>query len=261
MTEFYNIVLYVMTAIFGLCVGSFLNVVIYRVPENMSIAMPPSHCTKCGYTLKWYDNIPIFSYIFLGGKCRKCKEHISPRYMLVEISNAVLWLLSVWRFWTESWIYAIICAISFSVCIIIFFIDLEHLLIFDRFQIIMAALALASVFFDGQGILTHIIGCVSAFVLFYLLTLVFEKLTGNEALGGGDIKFAAVSGLFLGWQKFLLMILIASLGACVAIMISKRKNNDENGKQYPFGPFLTSGFVISALFGSPVIAIYLSLLS
>ena len=101
MDEYILIVTYILAGLVGLCVGSFLNVVIYRVPNDMSLAKPASHCPKCGYVLHWYDNIPILSYLMLGGKCRKCKEHISIRYTLVEIFNMLLWLLSVYLFWEE----------------------------------------------------------------------------------------------------------------------------------------------------------------
>ena len=98
MDNYIIIVTYILAGLIGLCVGSFLNVVIYRVPNGMNISKPASHCTKCGYELRWYDNIPILSYLMLGGKCRKCKEHISIRYTLVEIFNMLLWLLSVYLF-------------------------------------------------------------------------------------------------------------------------------------------------------------------
>ena len=110
-----------MASILGLCVGSFLNVVIYRVPNKMSLAYPPSHCTTCDYTLKWYDNIPVLSYIMLGGRCRSCKTHISFRYTAVEIANMLLWLLSVLLFWEESIAMAVIAALSSTLFICIFF--------------------------------------------------------------------------------------------------------------------------------------------
>ena len=93
--EFIMLCVYSLAGILGLCVGSFLNVVIYRLPNEMSLSKPGSHCVKCNYSLKWYDNIPVLSYLLLGGKCRKCKARISPRYMVVELINAAFWLLAV----------------------------------------------------------------------------------------------------------------------------------------------------------------------
>ena len=108
--EFTMLCVYILSGILGLCVGSYLNVVIYRLPNEMNLSKPGSHCTKCNYSLKWYDNIPVLSYLILGGKCRKCKSPISPRYMIVELFNAALWLLSVALYWEASPVYA--CAVA-----------------------------------------------------------------------------------------------------------------------------------------------------
>ena len=110
-----EIIICVLTALLGLCVGSFLNVVIYRVPNGMSIAMPPSHCPKCGYKLKWYDNIPVLSYIILGGKCRSCKEPISPRYTIVELLIMLLWLLG----WKNLIVMVLVASLVGSVVLLI----------------------------------------------------------------------------------------------------------------------------------------------
>ena len=112
MDVYYLVVAYVFAGLFGICIGSFLNVVIYRVPNGMSVAFPGSHCPKCGYQLKWYDNIPVLSYLMLGGKCRGCKERISPRYATVELANMLLWLLSVALFWERSIVFACVAALG-----------------------------------------------------------------------------------------------------------------------------------------------------
>ena len=138
MDNYYLIVTYILAGLIGLCVGSFLNVVIYRVPNEMSLSKPRSHCPKCDCVLHWYDNIPILSYIMLGGKCRNCKESISIRYTLVEILNMLLWILSVYLFYEVSIVYCIISMICCSLLICVFFIDLEHMLIFNRFSISIA---------------------------------------------------------------------------------------------------------------------------
>ena len=154
---------YVLTGILGLCVGSFLNVVIYRVPIGLNLAKPDSHCPRCGYRLSWFDNIPVFSYLFLRGKCRKCGVRISPRYMLVEIFNALLWLLAAFLFWEKSIVYAIVCMVALSTLICIFFIDLEHMLIFDRFTILVFLCGLTAIFFDPTTKeWDHIIGAIAA---------------------------------------------------------------------------------------------------
>ena len=260
MPEFYLICAYVLTGIFGLCVGSFLNVVIYRLPNNMSLAKPNSHCPLCNYELRWYDNIPILSYLILRGKCRNCKTHISFRYTAVELANTALWLLCAFLFWESSIPLVCIYMIVLSVFICVFFIDLEHRIILDRFQIILLILGVSSIFFDKNfGWISHIIGGVSGFAVFYLISWSFEKLCGKEGLGGGDVKLAGVVGLLLGWERLLLGLLIATIPAAVIMLIiSKRKNGES--LQFPFAPFLVVGFGVAMLFGTQIIGWYLSLL-
>lgn len=260
-----SVVLYVMTALIGVCVGSFLNVVIYRVPNRMSVAFPASHCPKCGYVLKWYDNIPLISYFLLGGKCRACKMHISPKYAAVEFANMVLWLISAVMFWEESIIAACLAALASSLMICIFFIDLDHKIILDRFVIMIGILGIASAFCDpAYGWLSHVIGGVVGFGSFYLIALCFEKLRGKEGLGGGDIKLTAVCGLLLGWERLLLSIVIAAVSASVVLLILSRKAESDSADganaEYPFAPFLTSGFALAMFLGEDIIEWYLALL-
>lgn len=261
---YYRIVIAVCTGVIGLCVGSFLNVVIYRLPLKMSLSSPPSHCTRCGYTLRWYDNIPVFSYLFLKGKCRKCKDPISPRYICVEILNAVLWLLCLWQYGFDGWrgpVCTVASAIACSVSICIAFIDIEHKIIFDRFQIIIGVLAVAFMLADRDvSILSHILGGVIAGGSFLVIGLVVSRSVGQEALGGGDIKFAFVSGLYLGIGRVFLLALMASVTASVFMLIRKYAAKGEDERECPFGPFLTAGFVISLLFGTQIIDLYLHLL-
>ncbi|MBQ2944981.1 MAG: prepilin peptidase [Clostridia bacterium] len=272
MELFYLIVTYVLVGLFGLCVGSFLNVVIYRVPNGMSIAKPNSHCPNCKYELRWYDNIPILSYLILGGKCRSCKTHISFRYTAVEIANTLLWLLCTLLFWEKSIPLAVIYMLTLSVFICVFFIDLEHKIVFDRFQIILLILAICSIFFDKEyGWISHIIGGVSGFAVFYLISWLFEKMSGKEGLGGGDVKLTGAVGLLLGWERLLLALLIATIPAAVIMLIVNRirsKSAEENEEmtdeqekgQYPFAPFLVFGFSVAMFFGKTIIDWYLSIL-
>lgn len=260
MEKYYLLCVYVLSGILGLCVGSFLNVVIYRLPHNMSLAKPGSHCPSCKYELHWYDNIPVLSYLMLGGKCRKCKTHISFRYTAVELANTLLWLLCVFLFWEKSIPLACIYIIVLSVFICVFFIDLEHQIIFDRFQIILLVLGVASIFFDKDfGWLSHVIGGVVGFAVFYLISWSFEKLCGKEGLGGGDVKLAGVVGLLLGWERLLLGLLIATIPAAVIMLILSKGKKGEN-RQFPFAPFLVVGFGASMLFGTQIIGWYLALL-
>lgn len=252
---------YVLVGLLGLCVGSFLNVVIYRLPRQMSLAKPNSHCPSCGYELRWYDNIPVLSYLLLGGRCRRCKTPISFRYTAVELANTALWLLCAFLFWEKSIPLACIYMAVSSIFICVFFIDLEHKIILDRFQIALLILGIASVFFDPFfGWVSHVIGGVSGFAVFYLVAFCFEKLRGQEGLGGGDVKLAGVVGLLLGWERLLFGLLIATVPAAFIMGILSRTREEEDGPQFPFAPFLVSGFCVSMLFGPQVIRWYLSLL-
>lgn len=259
-----DIVIYILVGIFGLCVGSFLNVVIYRVPEGMSLATPSSHCTSCGYNLRWYDNIPILSYLILGGKCRKCKTHISIRYTLVEIANMILWVVAAILFWkesTESIVYACMAMLAISVLICIFFIDLEHMLIFNRFTISIVVLGLVAMFFDDYtSIWDHVIGGVSGGLLFVGLYFGAILVLKKEGFGWGDVKLVGAAGLLLGWQKLILAMLIASILGSIVLLIVKLVNKDENGKEYPFAPFIVVGIMTALLFGTPIITWYLNLI-
>lgn len=261
--QFYLICAYVLAGLFGLCIGSFLNVVIYRLPNGMSMAKPASHCTTCDYTLKWYDNIPVLSYLMLGGRCRKCKERISPRYMIVELVNALLWVLCVFLFWEKSPVYAVIAAVVLSVLICIFFIDLEHMLIHNRFVIIIGLLGIAAIFFDKYRHVhwyDHLIGAAvfgGGFLLIYYCAIWILK---REGMGFGDVKLALVAGLLLGWQRMLLAMLIASVSASIILLIVRRVKGDERDHEYPFGPFIAVGVAISLLVGGPIIDWYMGLL-
>lgn len=266
MELYFQIVTYVLAGLLGLCVGSFLNVVIYRTPNGMSLATPASHCPKCKYVLKWYDNIPVLSYIFLGGRCRNCKDKISFRYTAVELSNMLLWLLSVALFWEKSIPFACIAAVASSVFICVFFIDLEHKLVFDRFVLILCALGLAATFLDPfYGWLSHLIGGVVGFVSFYGVAFLYERIRHKEGLGGGDIKLTAACGLLLGWERLLLSILLSTIVASVVLVILSRRassaeEDSDHEPEYPFAPFLTSAFAIALFFGNTIISAYLSLL-
>ena len=261
MDQYILICAYVLAVLLGLCVGSFLNVVIYRLPLGMSLAFPGSHCTRCNYQLKWYDNIPVVSWLMLGGKCRKCKEPISPRYMLVEVANMLLWVLCVALFWEKSEVYAILAAIVCSTMICVFFIDLEHMLIFNRFVLIMAACGLVMMFHDDfTKPADHVIGALIGGGVFAALYFGAIAMLKREAMGFGDVKFAAAAGLLLGWQKLILAVLVASVVGSFVLVILNRVKQQERDTEYPFGPFLVGGVLVAMMAGAPLITWYVGLL-
>ncbi len=259
--EFTMLCVYILAGILGLCVGSFLNVVIYRLPNGMNLSKPGSHCTKCSYSLKWYDNIPVLSYIFLGGKCRKCKSKISPRYMIVEMVNAILWLLAAGMFWKSSPVYACAVAVACSALICIFFIDLEHMLIYNRFTLLVALCGIVGMVTpSGTAWLDRLIGGISGGVVFLGLYYGAIAILKQEGLGFGDVKYAVAAGLLLGWQKLLFAVLAASVVGAVAMVITNRLTNAEKRKEYPFGPYLVAGTLTALFLGDSIISWYLGLL-
>lgn len=261
MDQFYVICVYVLAGVLGVCVGSFLNVVIYRLPRNLSLAFPGSHCTMCDYQLRWYDNIPVLSWILLRGKCRKCGEPISLRYMVVELTNMLLWLMSVLFFWKISFVYSVGVAIACSALICIFFIDLDHMLIYNRFILIVAVVGVVVMFLDGYTKPTdHVIGALVGGGVFALLYFGAIRVLKREAMGFADVKLTAAIGLLLGWQRLLFAILLSSVVGSIVLVLLNRIKKRERTTEYPFGPFLVGGALVALFVGAPVIIWYMGIL-
>ncbi len=241
---------------FGLIVGSFLNVCIHRLPLKESVAFPASHCPECRHPLKFYDNIPVFSFLFLGGKCRYCKAPISIRYPLVELLNALLFTMAMVTFGI-SW-SVLLYAYFLAALVVVVFIDLDHLIIPDRITLPGIVIGvLASVF--SLTPLTwkqSLSGLFAAGGFLYLTAILSLLILKKEGMGGGDIKLAAMMGAFLGPQKALFAILAgAFLGSFLGIIliILKLKNRKEF---IPFGPCLAWGAVVSLFWGQRIIDWY-----
>jgi len=254
-----EIIIYVFIGLIGLCVGSFLNVLIYRVPNNLSISKPNSFCPVCKKPLKWYHNIPVFSYIFLKGKCSFCKTHIPFRYTLVEILNTILWLACGLLFWNTSEVLAVVYMLVCSMILVASFIDLEHKFIPDRFQIVLLMLGIIAVIFTNNvAVLDRILGFFvggGVLLLFYGVGLLLFK---KETLGFGDIKLMAVCGLIIGWQNILLSLFAGAIIGSVVLLFAQ-KTSGEKGKEYPFAPFLASGVLLAMFWGEQIINWYLNL--
>ena len=263
-----RISLIVLTVIIGLCVGSFLNVVIYRLPNDMSLSKPASHCPKCGAPIKWYDNIPVISYIFLRGKCRHCKEPISFSYPAIELINMVLWLLCLTLFTNAiiptfecNWIKFGVSLVSVSTLICICMSDYDHMLIPDILQGVLLLCAIVMLLDNPsfEVILLKVIGFVAMGALFYLVNLVYKLSKKRDGLGSGDILLVMIGGLMLGIYQMLYALLIACLSALIILLIVSLLKK-EKGKEYPFAVFLTSGIAIALFSGEYVINWYMKLL-
>ena len=236
--------------ILGLLIGSFLNVVIYRLPREENIAFPPSHCPNCNHKISPLENIPVLSYIFLKGKCSVCMNRISIRYPLIELLTGVMFSLvyCVFGFLAEAFIY-----IAFvSLLIAVFFIDLEHYIISDSLLAGILILAIVRIaFLKEPGWLNALISSVVVFIVFFLV-FIFS----NEKFGGGDVKLFTVLSLFFGWPFVNILIILASImGILVGgslILIGKMKRDEP----IPFGPFIVISAIIIIFFGESIWTIY-----
>jgi leader peptidase (prepilin peptidase)/N-methyltransferase len=270
----------VLVLIFGLLVGSFLNVCIVRLPRGRSIVNPPSHCPRCRERIKFYDNIPIISFLLLRGRCRRCGEPISWRYPLVELMNGLLYVWIYHEFWLggETFLLMAFC----SSLIVVTFIDFDYQIIPDVISLpgILIGISIAPFFmstlkeplpFNLGHLMPHawpylitflnsVIGMLSGALPLLIIGWVWEKLRHIEAMGGGDVKLMGMVGAFLGWKGALLTIMLGALIGSVAgigLIMLKRHKMD---KVIPFGPFLALGAVATAFYGPDIISWYLGLI-
>lgn len=249
-------VAFVVSAFFGLCVGSFLNVVIARLPASKSIVYPGSACPHCGILIAWYDNLPLLSYLLLAGRCRTCKQPISWRYPLVELSTAGLFLLASVRFgWSVQLFSALVLL---SMLIVITGIDFDYQLIPDVLSLPGIALGLLFSLAPGQiGWIDSALGVVVGGGVFVAIIAGSVLVLGQPGMGVGDVKLGAMLGAFLGWKLVLLSILLSVLvggPSAAALLATGRKGRKD---PVPFGPFLALGGVLSLLWGDAVIEWYL----
>jgi len=243
----------------GALIGSFLNVCIFRMPRGESIAWPGSHCPSCAQSIHAYDNIPLVSYVWLRGRCRACRAPISISYPLVELSNAIGYLIILWYF-GPSWTAAFY-ALLFSALIVVTGTDLTHKMIPNIVTIpgtvvgLVGAMTVLPV-----GGMNSVLGLIIGGGILWLLAWLSPYLFGKEGMGGGDIKLLAMIGSFLGWKPAVLTIMIGSLAGSVIgislIALGIIKRND----YIPFGPFLALGALLSMFFADPLLDWYQGLL-
>lgn len=238
----------------GLCIGSFLNCIIYRLEQKKSLS-GRSFCPSCNHTLSWKDLFPVFSYLFLGGKCRYCKKKISFQYPLVEIFTGVVFLsIFLSQFQPDKMLDAIFMFYIISVLIIIFIYDLKHYLIPDK--VLFPAIAVAGLYrilgFGELSFLSYLFGAIMASGFFFLIFFI----TRGKGMGFGDVKLAILMGLLLGAENVLVAIFLASfIGTIVGLtlmMLGKKGLKSE----IPFAPFLITGTFLAIIFGTQIIQWY-----
>jgi len=252
--------------ILGAVIGSFLNVCIYRVPAGLSVVSPPSRCSSCGAPVKFYDNVPIISYLALMGKCRSCRASISIRYPLIELLNALLYVAVVSRFGNESiWVVLTYCAFV-SAAVVIIFIDIDHMIIPNGITypgiplaVILGAAILPDPFmrFELLGAKNAVIGFLAGGGGFWLISAAGRAILKKDAMGGGDIKLMAMIGGLMGWKGVILTTFMGSLAGSVIGVLLMRIKGREWGSRIPFGPYLILGSLISLFWGQEIITWYL----
>lgn len=244
-----DVIFYTVIFLFGIVIGSFLNVCIYRIPKKENIVTVRSHCMSCNYQLKWYDMIPLFSYLFLRGRCRRCKAKLSVQYPLVEALNGILYVLTVMV--NGANMDSLLLCLLISALLVLSVIDFRTYEIPVGINIFIFVLGALRVLSDIRNWPMYLIGL---FAVSIVLTVLYYA-TGGRAIGGGDIKLMAACGLFLGWK----LIIFAFLAGCVlgaVIHVIRMKVSGEN-HVLAMGPYLSMGVFIAALWGNQLIQWYL----
>lgn len=235
--------------LFGIAIGSFLNVCIARIPDKKNIALERSHCMTCGNVLKYYELVPVFSYLVQGGKCRNCKSKISIQYPLVEIINSITWI-AVYLCWGLT-IETILFSLASSILIVITVIDWKTYEIPIVCNIAIMILGIIRICLQPAHWKEFVLGFFVVSVFLYIVYIV----TKGRGIGGGDVKLMAVAGLLVGWQNIILALTIGCmLGSIIHLMRMKLQGEDS---VLAFGPYLAAGIFISMLFGEPIIAWYI----
>ncbi len=272
--------IYAIALVFGLLVGSFLNVCIVRLPRGRSIVSPPSHCPRCREKIKFYDNIPLISFLLLRGKCRSCGEPISWRYPFVELLNGLFYLWIVYEFWLTG--EAVLLMALCSALIVITFIDFDFQIIPDviTFPGMLAGVMIGPFFMETLaeplpfhlghllphagphliGFINAVVGLLCGALPLFAIGWLWEKLRHEEGMGMGDVKLMGMIGSFLGWRgAFLTIFLGAISGSIVGLALIMLKRH-KRGQVIPFGPFLALGAVVTALYGPDIIIWYLNVM-
>ena len=246
--------LYLAASVFGLCFGSFLNVVIYRLPLGQSLNTPPSRCRKCGYSLRWFDNVPVLSWMLLRGRCRKCGVAVSWQYPLVELITAALFVLVVWM----TPLGPLVATRLLFVCILIvlFGIDLEHQILPNVITLPGIVIGVLLSLIAPPGWKDALIGAALGAAVLYAIAGAYYLWRREEGMGMGDVKMLAMIGAFLGWKAVLVTLVLASFsGAVIGVLLMAAQRGNMKFA-LPFGTFLALGAVVAMFVGEPLVAWY-----
>lgn len=243
-------------SILGLSVGSFLNVCVHRVPLGESLVRPGSRCPHCGYALRWFDNVPLVSYALLRGRCRRCREPISIRYPALELATLAVFIVHGAVF---GWGALLVVRLVFACAMIVLFaIDLEHHLLPDVITLPGIVAGLAASVALPPGIVDALLGILIGGGVLWAIGEVYFRFSGQEGMGGGDVKMLAMIGAFLGWKLVLVTLVLSSVaGSLIGILVMALKRG---GMKYalPYGTFLALGALAASLAGDRLIRWYMS---
>ncbi len=240
----------------GFVVGSFLNVCIYRLPRRESIVWPASHCTSCGRTLAWYENVPVLSWLVLRGRCRTCGAPISPLYPIVETATALVCAggLVVYGLTPLLAVRLVFAA----ALIVLFVIDLRHRILPNAITLPGIALGVGASWFLPPGWTSSLIGAAAGGLIPLAIAETYHRVRGHEGLGMGDVKMLAMIGAFLGWPLMLLTLVLASFAGSIVGIALLASGKGTMQAALPFGTFLAIGALVAAVAGEPMLTWYLS---
>ena len=246
----------IVAALFGLIIGSFLNVCIYRLPRGASVAWPASRCTSCQRALAWYEKVPVLSWAVLGGRCRTCKARVSVVYPVVELTTGILFAAA--NYWYGPTPLAIVRMLFGCALVVLFVIDLQHRILPNVITVPGTIIGLALSLFLPPGWVSSFIGVAVGGGMLFGIAETYYRIRGVQGLGMGDVKMLAMIGAFLGWQLALVTLVLASCGGAlvgVALIVTKR-----GGMQaaLPFGTFLAVAAAIAAVAGDWLVTWYLA---
>jgi len=245
---------------FGTIVGSFLNVCIHRIPQEQSIVVPSSHCPSCKTPIRFYDNIPLVSFILLRGRCRACQAPISWRYPLVEFLMGLFSVILLLQYGISS--LSLIYFALFAALTLVSFIDLSHRIIPDIISLPGIVIGvLVSLFHPYLSVADSLLGVLVGGGSLYVVASVYHLVTRREGMGGGDIKLLAMIGAFIGWKGVLFTILCSSfIGSVVGVILMLISSQADSKYAVPFGPFLSLGAIIYVVWGEYLINWYMGFL-
>jgi len=241
-------------AAIGLCIGSFLNVVIYRVPIGQSIVTPPSRCRKCGYQLQWYDNIPVLSWLFLRGRCRKCGVGVSMQYPIVELITGALFVLVIWM--TPPGPLLATRLILVCILIALFGIDLEHQILPNVITLPGIAIGVLLSLIAPPGWKDALVGVLLGGGVLYAIAGAYYLWRREEGMGMGDVKMLAMIGAFLGWKAVMVTLVLASFAGATIGLAMMALQRGTMKLALPFGTFLAIGAIVAMFVGEPLVAWY-----